>query len=65
MSLSAFHLLFIVVSLILAVSVGIWGVFTFGRDGEVMPLVFGVASFVAVPVLATYFVRMRVKLREL
>ena len=65
MSLSNFHLLFISISVILAVTVGVWGVFTFTRGGEAMPLVLGVVSLVAVPVLCTYGLRVRVKLREL
>ena len=65
MSLAAFHILFITVSLLAAIFAGIWGVSTYVAEGGSLPLVFGVLSLLAVPVLAVYGVKVRAKLRDL
>ena len=65
MSLAAFHIFFIVVSILLALGAGVWGVGSFASEGGVSSLVFGLLSLAAVPVLAVYCVKVRAKLKEL
>ena len=65
MSLAAFHILFIVASLLLALFAGVWGISTYAADGSRLALTFGVLSLLATPVLAVYGVKVRAKLREL
>ena len=60
MSLKAFHILFIVVSTVLSVFVGCWGIWDYRRSGDGMHLLIGIASFVAAGMLiwySTWFVR--------
>ena len=45
MSLKAFHLVFIVASIVLAFGFGAWLVKTFFSEGGVLNLIFAVASF--------------------
>jgi hypothetical protein len=45
MSLKAFHLVFIIASIVLAFGFGIWLVVTFFKEGGVMNLIFAIASF--------------------
>ena len=65
MSLAAFHIVFIVASLLLALFAGVWGVRTYAADGSAVALTFGILSLLATPVLAVYGVKVRAKLREL
>ena len=65
MSLVAFHIFFIVVSILLALSTGVWGVSSFVSEGDKSALVFGLLSLAAVPVLAAYLVKVRAKLKAL
>jgi hypothetical protein len=45
MSLKAFHIVFIIASIILAFGFGIWLAVTFFKEGGVMNLIFAIASF--------------------
>ncbi|MEE2777743.1 MAG: hypothetical protein VYE73_13390 [Acidobacteriota bacterium] len=65
MSLGAVHILFITICTVLAVGTGSWGLRGFVADGSILGLVYGLLSLVAVPVLMTYGVRVRRKLKEL
>ena len=65
MSLASFHLVFIAMSLLLALFTGMWGVRTYTSEGSELALTFGVLSLISVPLLAVYGVRVRAKLRGL
>ncbi len=54
MSLKAFHIFFIVVSMALCVGLGIWGTQDFARSGNWVNLGLGVASFIGSILLACY-----------
>jgi hypothetical protein len=45
MSLKAFHLVFIIASIVLAFGFGIWLAVVFFKQGGVMNLIFAIASF--------------------
>lgn len=45
MSLKAFHLIFIVASIVLAFGFGVWLVTDFFREGGMLKLIFAVVSF--------------------
>lgn len=65
MSLKAFHLFFVTVSVILCLGVGAWGVrgFLDGRGG--MPLTLGIVCLVSSFVLILYGFKVREKLKSL
>ena len=65
MSLAAFHIFFIVVSTLIALVAGVWGVENFASEGSASSLVFGLLSLLAVPVLVVYCVKVRAKLKAL
>ena len=65
MSLGAVHILFISICTLLAVGTGWWGLRGYFADGSMIGLVYGLLSLVAVPVLLTYGVRVRRKLKDL
>lgn len=54
MSLKAFHLVFVIVSTMLAVGVGAWAIREYQAKGETGALVFGVASLAGAVVLVVY-----------
>ncbi len=54
MSLKAFHIFFIVVSMVLCVGVGVWATQDFGRSGSWGHLTLGVGSFAGSIALACY-----------
>ncbi len=54
MSLKAFHIFFIVVSIALCVGLGIWTTQDFARSGSFAHLALGVGSFIASILLACY-----------
>ncbi len=54
MSLKAFHIFFIVVSMLLCVGVGVWATQDFARTGNWVQLAFGVGSFIGGILLACY-----------
>ncbi len=54
MSLKAFHIFFIVVSIALCVGVGVWATQDFARTGSGVHLALGVGSFIGSILLACY-----------
>ncbi len=54
MSLKAFHIFFIVVSIALCVGVGVWATQDFNRSGNVVHLALGVGSFIGSGMLVWY-----------
>ncbi len=54
MSLKAFHVFFVAVAILLALSFGIWGVRDYQAGGDRTSLLMGVASFAASLILAIY-----------
>ncbi len=64
MSLKAFHIFFIVVSILLAVAFGFWAVDDFGRSASRVHLALGVGSFIASGVLVVYGVWFLRKLKH-
>ncbi len=54
MSLKAFHILFIVVSIALCVGFGVWATRDFARSGSWVQLALGVGSFIASGALVWY-----------
>ena len=63
MSLKAFHIFFIILSTLLAVSFGVWAVDDFARSESWVHLALGVGSFIAGGVLVWYGVWFLRKLR--
>ena len=64
MSLKAFHIVFIVLSTLLAVAFGVWAVNDFGRSGSHLHLALGVGSFIASGALVWYGVWFLRKLKH-
>ncbi len=54
MSLKAFHIFFIVVSMALCVVLGVWATQDFARSGSWVQLALGVGSFIGCILLACY-----------
>ena len=54
MSLKAFHVFFIVVSMALCVGLGVWATQDFARSGSGVHLALGVGSFIGSILLAWY-----------
>ena len=54
MSLKAFHIFFIVVSMALCVVLGVWATQDFARSGSWVQLTLGVGSFIGCILLAYY-----------
>ena len=65
MSLKAFHIFFIIVSIALCVVVGVLAVGDYGRSGSVAYLALGVGSFIGSVLLAVYGVWFLRKLKGL
>ena len=65
MNLKSFHLFFIAVSLLLAVAVGGWGVWSFVVEGRAGSLILAFVFLGAAVLLAVYGVRFRRKFRDL
>jgi hypothetical protein len=55
MSLKAFHIFFISVSILLTLGFGVWGVTSFENTGNSGHLYLAIGSFVAMVLLAVYF----------
>ena len=55
MSLKAFHVVFIILSLICSVGFGIWEIRSYRNTGEVTDLLMGIGSFVVSVLLLIYF----------
>lgn len=54
MSLKAFHVFFVAVAILLALSFGVWGVRDFQANGDRTSLLLGIASFASSLILAIY-----------
>ena len=54
MSLKAFHIFFIIVSTLLTLGFGVWGVDDYGRSGSWVHLGLGLGSFIASGALVWY-----------
>jgi uncharacterized PurR-regulated membrane protein YhhQ (DUF165 family) len=65
MSLRAFHIVFIVVTTMLSVYAGVWGVQRYRVDGTTGALAFGVIFLVAAVALVIYGMKVVRKFREL
>lgn len=55
MSLKAFHVFFVIVSVIFTVSFGVWGIRSYLQTSDLSHLVMGVLSLAGTVVLAWYF----------
>ncbi len=55
MSLKAFHVFFILVSILLAAGFGWWGVNSYRQNNDLSDLVMGIISLVCMVVLVLYF----------
>jgi len=64
MSLKAFHVFFVIVSTLLAVFCGAWGVMTSQRTGSSGYFAFGIGSFVVAAALVVYGVWFLRKLKD-
>lgn len=65
MSLRAFHIVFIVVSIVLSLVVTVWGVREYLSAGAVSALVVGVVAFASGVAMVIYGARFFGKLQEL
>lgn len=65
MSLKAFHIFFIVASILLAVGVGFWGIYVYVQETNFSFLLFGLGSFLVGGVLIAYGVKVLRQLRRL
>ena len=65
MSLKAFHVFFVIVSILMLVFFGVWGVREYMETKDIVPLVMGIISFQAVLLLAWYFQWFLRKLKNL
>ena len=65
MSLKFFHLVFIALSILMAVLVGGWGVNRYLADGSTSELVLGIGFFLAAVALLVYGVKVVRKFREI
>ncbi len=64
MSLKTFHIIFIVLSTVLAVGLGVWATRDFAQSGSWAHLSLGVGSFIASVVLVCYGIWFLRKLRH-
>ena len=64
MSLKAFHIVFIALSILLALGFGVWEILAYAESGQIGQLMIGIASLVAAAGLAVYGVRFMKKLKH-
>jgi len=64
MSLKAFHVLFVIISVLITLGFGIWSVKQYGITGSGGSLAMGVASFVVSVALVVYGVAFLQKLKK-
>lgn len=57
MSLKSFHIFFIIVSILLTIGVGVWGVFVHVQETHIPFLLLGIGSFVVGIALVIYSVK--------
>lgn len=65
MSLKAFHIVFITLSSLLSMGLGLWGLNGYLTTGERDPLLLGIAGFLALLLLIPYFRWFRRKMKKL
>ena len=65
MSLKAFHIVFIIVSVLLSFGFGVWGIYTHLSFGNVTFLIMGVISFVIGIALIIYGINFMKKLKHI
>lgn len=65
MSLKIFHLVFIVLSILMCLYVGTWGISQYSASGGAGSLALGIACFVLGAALVVYLVRVVRKFREM
>ena len=65
MSLKAFHIVFIVVSVLLAFGIGVWGVYYHLTIGNVWYLVMGLGCFIIGVALVVYGINFLHKLKHI
>jgi hypothetical protein len=65
MSLKAFHILFIVISVVLTAGFGLWAVRNYGQTRDALIFALGAGSFVASVLLAVYLVWFVAKTRKM
>ena len=65
MSLKAFHILFIIVSVLLSFGFGVWGIYTHLSFGNVTFLIMGIVSFVIGIALIIYGINFMKKLKHI
>lgn len=65
MSLKSFHIVFIALSIFLAIGFGIWEVLEYARSGESGHLLVGIASIIVAVALTAYGIRFLRKLKHM
>ena len=65
MSLKAFHIVFIVVSILLSFGVGVWGIYTHLSYSNVTFLIMGIVSFIIGIALIIYGINFMKKLKHI
>ena len=65
MSLKAFHIFFILLSIATGLGFGIWGIMDYQTSGKILHLGLDIASLVATPALGYYLIKFLAKLRML
>lgn len=65
MSLKAFHIFFIAASILLALGVGVWGIYAHLQEANVSLLLFGIGSLLVGALLGAYGVKVLRSLRRL
>ena len=64
MSLKAFHVFFVAISILMCVCLGVWGVRAAGSDDSTLPMAMGAAGFAGALILGVYGVWMLKKLKR-
>lgn len=64
MSLKAFHVFFVAISILMCVSLGVWGIRTAGGEDSSLPVMMGALGFAGAIALAIYGVWMLKKLKR-
>lgn len=65
MSLRAFHIVFVVVTVVLSLYVALWGIQEFSREGGAMPLSLSLLFFCTAVAMTVYGKKAYAKLKEL
>lgn len=65
MSLKAFHVFFIAASILLALGVGVWGIYVHMQETDVSLLFFGIGSLLVGVLLMVYGVKVVRRFRRL